>query len=131
MEQARREGLELFLPDTNDLHSAAEIERVRAWLPKLMNGDHLQAYKWSLSRRARRIRCKEASGPRPTYERYSRMIEDAGSHCQLCGQPMQYWVNRRKPTFDHIVPLSKGGSNEPSNLRVICNVCNSRRGNRA
>jgi 5-methylcytosine-specific restriction endonuclease McrA len=33
-------------------------------------------------------------------------------------------------TADHIVPLSKGGLNVPSNYEVRCRSCNSRRGNR-
>lgn len=129
--RAEREGLEAFLPSHNDLRSVEEIERVRGWLPKLRAGDHLQVYKWALSCKARRVRCQNALGPRPTYVNHRALIEAAGSHCQLCGEPMQYWVNRRQPTLDHIVPLSKGGTNEVSNLRVICNICNSRRGNRA
>ncbi len=33
-------------------------------------------------------------------------------------------------TADHIVPRSKGGGNEMSNLRGACRHCNSSRGNR-
>ncbi|WP_160312278.1 HNH endonuclease [Streptacidiphilus albus] len=32
-------------------------------------------------------------------------------------------------TGDHIVPLSKGGTNAPTNVRVLCRTCNSTRGN--
>ncbi len=31
-------------------------------------------------------------------------------------------------TGDHIRPLSRGGTNDPSNIRVLCRRCNSRRG---
>jgi 5-methylcytosine-specific restriction protein A len=33
-------------------------------------------------------------------------------------------------TGDHIVPLSRGGTNDPSNVRVLCRKCNSSLGNR-
>ncbi len=32
-------------------------------------------------------------------------------------------------TIDHILPKSKGGSNKLSNLRPMCSLCNSKRGN--
>lgn len=33
-------------------------------------------------------------------------------------------------TIDHILPKSLGGGNQPSNFRVLCDECNSKRGNR-
>jgi 5-methylcytosine-specific restriction endonuclease McrA len=33
-------------------------------------------------------------------------------------------------TLDHIVPLSRGGTNQPSNVRGACAHCNYSRGNR-
>ena len=43
--------------------------------------------------------------------------------CQSCGK-------RDKETqlnIDHIVPLAKGGSNDISNLQVLCRRCNSQK----
>ena len=34
-------------------------------------------------------------------------------------------------TIDHVIPLSKGGTNWPANLRPACKACNSRKHNRS
>lgn len=40
------------------------------------------------------------------------------------------WCNRitQDPTIDHLIPLSHGGSNHPSNLVTSCRTCNATRG---
>ena len=41
--------------------------------------------------------------------------------CQMCGKYMPDKVGLQ---IDHIVPVSKGGKSVPSNLQVLCSVCN-------
>ena len=36
-----------------------------------------------------------------------------------------------KPTMDHIVPLKKGGDNDPTNLQLLCQPCNASKGARS
>lgn len=38
--------------------------------------------------------------------------------------------SERKRTVEHLVPISKGGANNPGNLRDCCNRCNDWRGNK-
>lgn len=44
-----------------------------------------------------------------------------GGVCHLCGEP-------GADTLDHVVPLSRGGSNGVGNLRPAHRGCNSRKG---
>lgn len=59
--------------------------------------------------------------------------------CALCGQEMPrhrfetahgaIWKKKR-PTFDHIQPRSKGGKDTSENLQLAHADCNKRKGNR-
>jgi 5-methylcytosine-specific restriction endonuclease McrA len=60
---------------------------------------------------------------RAAYQRLRLVVlAAAGYKCQWPG------CHRIATTCDHIVPLSKGGSNAPENLRASCPTCNSRGG---
>lgn len=49
-------------------------------------------------------------------------IEYFGGLCWMCSSVAD--------TIDHVIPLSKNGSNWASNLRPACRSCNSKKGNR-
>ena len=46
--------------------------------------------------------------------------------CQLCGATRE----QERLEVDHIVPRSKGGTNDPDNLQVLCIRCNRGKSNR-
>lgn len=41
--------------------------------------------------------------------------------CVFCG-------NKENLTIDHIIPVSKGGSDDEDNLQILCKSCNSKKG---
>lgn len=57
------------------------------------------------------------------------MLDRNGFTCQMCGavagEPHPYERNRKtRLHIGHIVDKSQGGTDEPSNLRALCSVCN-------
>ena len=55
-----------------------------------------------------------------TAEQIAARWEVYGNKCYICGAPAE--------ATDHVIPLDKGGSNWPANLRPICKRCNSTKG---
>jgi 5-methylcytosine-specific restriction endonuclease McrA len=49
--------------------------------------------------------------------------------CQFCGRAQQELRPRECLTRDHLVPLSRGGSNTWTNVLTACSSCNTRKGN--
>jgi 5-methylcytosine-specific restriction endonuclease McrA len=47
--------------------------------------------------------------------------------CHWCKKPFN---GKRRPTHDHVIPLSKGGPNSPENSVCACMECNARKGAR-
>ncbi|MDI6796884.1 MAG: HNH endonuclease [Desulfatibacillaceae bacterium] len=57
------------------------------------------------------------------------VLDRNGFTCQMCGavagEPHPYDPSRKtRLHIGHIIDKSKGGTDEPSNLRAICSVCN-------
>lgn len=50
--------------------------------------------------------------------------------CQYCGRQSSDLKQRESLTRDHIIPLSRGGLNEWTNVVTACSSCNTRKSNR-
>ncbi len=50
--------------------------------------------------------------------------------CQFCGRSERELGFRESLTRDHLVPLSRGGTNDWTNVVTACSNCNTRKGNR-
>jgi len=53
------------------------------------------------------------------------VLKRAGGRCELCGDSSR----NIQIDVDHIVPRSKGGSNDLSNLQALCRTCNAQKRN--
>jgi HNH endonuclease len=73
--------------------------------------------------------------PQPAFERAisketrAYVLDRNGFTCQMCGavagEPHPYDPTRKtRLQIGHIIDKSKGGIDEPSNLRAICSICN-------
>lgn len=66
-------------------------------------------------------------------QRITAFMARDGSRCALCDQPLDRRLkdptDPQYVTFDHKLPASRGGTDEPSNLRLAHRACNERRGN--
>ena len=62
----------------------------------------------------------------PAYARRQKYADQDG-RCNGCDNDYL----EKDLTLDHIDPVSKGGTNDLSNLQLLCHNCNSIKGNRS
>lgn len=82
----------------------------------------------SLAHRAHALIAEVAGGVRPGRQPIPEEIQRAvwardRHRCRNCGAPPPLQI-------DHILPVSRGGSNDLSNLQLLCRRCNQRKGAR-
>jgi 5-methylcytosine-specific restriction endonuclease McrA len=57
------------------------------------------------------------------------LMERDRKRCGICREPIRAKTGPRRPSVDHIVPLSRGGQHELSNLQAAHYVCNLAKNN--
>lgn len=75
---------------------------------------------WSLDENYRQKAYKEGDLPRDVLPILKKMYKC----CLACG-------STEKPSVDHVVPLSLGGTHTLDNIQLLCLPCNIRKGNRS
>lgn len=115
-------------------HADPETERAshRKWLKK--NRERTRVYARSHNRKPE-VRARRAEVQRARFHRsrgapgvfttadIARLRKSQHDRCYYCGK-------KQKLTVDHIVPLSRGGSNSPDNIVLACRSCNSSKNDR-
>lgn len=56
-----------------------------------------------------------------TSEQWNKILSNQGNKCAMCGKR---FCKSRKPTIDHIIPVSKGGGLTYENVQALCKSCN-------
>ncbi len=113
---------------------AANPEKVKLSKKKYIAANPDKPKEWGRNRRkknpagvraskVRRRALKANAQGNHTAEDRKRIIAAQKNLCYYCGKKMGKDV-----TIDHIVPLSRGGSNSPENLVAACKSCNSAKG---
>jgi 5-methylcytosine-specific restriction endonuclease McrA len=92
-------------------HRAQTAEAVKRWRKKFPEKDKSHKHLY----RARLL---------GSYGKFTAAQWDKLKHNNLC----LCCRKKRKLTPDHVVPLSRGGSNKIQNIQPLCGPCNSRKG---
>lgn len=136
--KSRSDGLSVWCKDCTrndnktrydaDLKKSREKTRENSRKQRLINPENIRKSrrKWDAAHpvqlraksHARRVRELGASGY-ATHEQIQARIDYYGNCCAYCGGPYEH--------LDHVIPLSKGGTAWPANLRPACQPCNHRK----
>jgi 5-methylcytosine-specific restriction endonuclease McrA len=92
--------------------------------PRGLCHDHWWLHQEEIKKRCATNRSKRLGMSKKKWQALRQAVLERDNHtCRECGD--QDGPNLH---VDHIIPLSKGGPNDMSNLRALCAKCNQRKG---
>lgn len=80
-------------------------------------------------RNRRKQQQRQGQGSAPTEQSPAmrvRIIERDKATCYMCHRKLRF----EEITLEHVIPRSRGGKTDESNLKVACESCNNRKGDR-
>lgn len=93
-----------------------------------------------MTRKRDRLRKKFSRWKKGNRETLDEIYHEAKACCTKCGIKTIRWSDfptefngemyKELATFDHTVPLIKGGENKKENLRLFCLPCDSKKGSK-
>lgn len=77
------------------------------------------------------LQAKKSGGKKVSRRVRLEIYSEQHGLCHYCGCRMIFTIKPEPTMFtiDHVVPLSRGGSNQRSNLVGACKACNEAKGN--
>lgn len=111
------DGIKLYQREWRRRNPGKQAEYQRRWDEK--NPERIRASRLAQAylRRVRRYG-RDAVGV-ATAQAVAGRIEMWGGLCWMCGAPAT--------TIDHVIPIRRGGTHWPANLRPACRSCNARK----
>lgn len=103
----------------------SESMRLPAGVLKENRRKYINAYRkahpeWTAECKQRRRAIENNAEGHFTAQEWIDLKKKFGNKCAICGEA-------KKLTVDHIIPLSRGGSNYIENIQGLCGSCNSRK----
>lgn len=112
-----KEKISLKLSEYYEKNKTVVLERNRKWIKN--NREKMRSYN-----NKRRALKRGSTGEYSDADVYKKRVEQR----DLC-----YWCHEalnNKYHIDHVVPLSRGGSNSPENIVISCPKCNLKKGSK-
>ena len=76
-----------------------------------------------------RLRRKQTTGRGVTQAEWLDRLAEFNDHCAYCLRPMNdTHLDPQEHTEEHMLPVSKGGSHDITNIVPACRSCNARKG---